>query len=52
LLDLAQRSIVPIVGLNYMDTRPAVTLTGPLTTELIEKTLLPLIKSLNRGQTS
>lgn len=92
LLDLAQRGIVPIVGLNYMDTRPAgvqwlaqhgdpyrlsvldangkagiaygiygvpetyvidkagvvrLKLTGPVTTEIIENTLLPLIKALN-----
>ena len=94
LLDLAQRGIVPIVGLNYMDARPAgaqwlaqhgdpyrlsvldtsgkagiaygiygvpetyvidkagmvrLKLTGPVTTEVIEKTLLPLIKTLNRS---
>jgi cytochrome c biogenesis protein CcmG/thiol:disulfide interchange protein DsbE len=93
LLDLAGRGIVPIVGLNYMDTRPAgaqwlaqhgdpyrlsildtsgkagigygiygvpetfvidkagvvrLRLTGPVTTEVIDKTLLPLIKALNR----
>jgi cytochrome c biogenesis protein CcmG/thiol:disulfide interchange protein DsbE len=94
LLDLAQRGIVPIVGLDYMDARPdgakwlaqhgnpyrlsvldadgkvgidygvygvpetfvidklgVVRLkhTGPVTAEVIEKQLLPLIKALNRG---
>jgi len=94
LLDLAQRGVVPIVGLDYMDARPegakwlaqhgnpyqlsvldangkigidygvygvpetyvidklgVVRLkhTGPVTAEVIETKLLPLIKALNRG---
>jgi cytochrome c biogenesis protein CcmG/thiol:disulfide interchange protein DsbE len=93
LLDLAQRGVVPIVGLNYMDARPGgskwlaqhgnpyrlsildtggktgvdygiygvpetlvidkagvvrLAFNGPVTAEFIEKTLLPLIKVLNR----
>ena len=94
LLDLAQRGVVPIVGLDYMDARPegakwlaqhgnpyqlsvldangkigidygvygvpetyvidklgVVRLkhTGPVTAEVIETKLLPLIKALTRG---
>ena len=94
LLDLAQRGVVPIVGLDYMDARPEgakwlaqhgnpyqlsvldangkigidygvygvpetyvidklgivrLKHTGPVTAEVIETKLLPLIKALTRG---
>ncbi len=94
LLDLAARKLVPIVGLDYMDTRAdglrslqqhgnpyhlsildasgkvgidygvygvpetyvidkqgviRLKLTGPVTADIVEKKLLPLVKALNRG---